>query len=493
MMRLQQLSLPHTRKLLTLVALCLLFLNGCATNPVTGKNDFVLMSEDQEIAIGRENHPKILQQYRKYDNPALQAYVQTIGDELARNSHRPNLVYRFTVLDSPEVNAFALPGGYIYITRGLLSYLNSEAELAAVLGHEIGHVTARHGVRQQSANAATGLIAAIIAASTNVRGANDALNALGTALVRGYGRDHELEADGLGAEYLAQSQYDPQAMLKVIGVLKDQETFEKQLAKAEQRESRAYHGVFSTHPDNDKRLQGVIGKAEKLRRGTGQRLNRDIFLKQIDGLVFGDSEKDGIFRGQNFYHKDLRIAATFPKGWRVKNLPDRLLAVAPKNAATLQMTVTDINRRISPRQFMQTRLKLKNMRNGENVHQKGMKGYTAIADASTPFGKRDTRFIVLFYRDKAYIFAGAAKNARKPFAFDNAIINTAKSFRPLRNKEIPLATALRINVIRNANQNMSALAKSSRITNFPEEQLRLLNGLYPTGEPRANQSLKIVK
>ena len=233
--------------LLMLLGLVNLILSGCAANPVTGKQDFVLMSEDAELSIGRQNNPKIIQQFGRYDDDALQAYVQKIGEKLAAVSHRPNLVYRFTVLDSQEVNAFALPGGYVYITRGLLAYLNSEAELAAVLGHEIGHVASRHGVRQQSAATATGLIAAIIAASTNVRGANDALNALGTALVRGYGREHELEADGLGAEYLARAGYDPRAMLDVIRVLKNQESFEKQLAKKEDREPRIYHGVFARH------------------------------------------------------------------------------------------------------------------------------------------------------------------------------------------------------------------------------------------------------
>ncbi len=193
-------------------------LPGCATNPVTGSSDFVLMSEQQEIALGRQSHPQILKESPEYTNAQLAAYVQRVGAKLAAHSHRSNLIYRFTLLDSPDVNAFALPGGYIYITRGLLAYLNSEAELAAVLGHEIGHVTARHSVRQQSASTATGLFGAVLAGVTGVSAAGDVANIAGTALVRGYGREHELEADRLGAEYLARSGYDPQAMLRVIHV-----------------------------------------------------------------------------------------------------------------------------------------------------------------------------------------------------------------------------------------------------------------------------------
>jgi predicted Zn-dependent protease len=215
----------------------LLLLAACATNPVTGNNDFVLMSEEQEISLGRQANARILKETPVYENPELEKLVQQVGEELASHSHRPELFYRFTVLDSTAINAFALPGGYIYITRGLLAYLNSEAELAAVLGHEIGHVTARHSVRQQSTAAVTGILGAVVAASTGVQGVDTLTDMAGTAIVRGYGRDHELEADRLGAEYLAKSGYDPNAMLEVVGILKNQEAFEIMVAKEEDRDA----------------------------------------------------------------------------------------------------------------------------------------------------------------------------------------------------------------------------------------------------------------
>jgi len=191
---------------------------GCAMNPVSGTPDLVFMSESSEINIGSENDAKIRGKYGVYDSPALQTYVQQVGQKLAAQSHRPGLTYHFTVLDSPEVNAFALPGGYVYITRGILAYLNSEAELAAVLGHEIGHVTARHGVRQYTAATATGFVGAIIGVATGIGATQDLFNnVFGNAILSGYGRDHELESDRLGAEYLARTGYDPQAMIKVIG------------------------------------------------------------------------------------------------------------------------------------------------------------------------------------------------------------------------------------------------------------------------------------
>ncbi len=259
---------------LTLALGCLFQFTGCAVNPVTGDRNFTLMSEADEMRKGRQAATEISKAYDIYDGlPALQNYVNEIGQKLARKSHRPQLDYHFTVVDSPEVNAFALPGGHIYVTRGILAYLNSEAELAAVLGHEIGHVTARHSVQQYSAATAAnvaaavgGLVAGIFVPQLGgqlAQGVQSLLGVTGSALLSGYGRSHELEADRLGAEYLARSGYDPQAMIKVISVLKNQELFDIEAAKQEGREPRRYHGIFATHPDNDTRLQEVVGEANR--------------------------------------------------------------------------------------------------------------------------------------------------------------------------------------------------------------------------------------
>jgi predicted Zn-dependent protease len=248
-----------------LVALLLtLTLANCAVNPVTGNPNLSLVSESEEVQIGGREDIKIRQQYGVYDNPQLQQYVNAIGQRLVKASHRPQLEYRFLVVDSPEINAFALPGGYIYITRGILAYLNSEAELAAVLGHELGHVTSRHSVQQMSATTAANigatLLGIFVPQLNNVAG-DLVVNLFGGALLSGYGREHELEADRLGAEYLARTGYDPQAMVRVVGVLKNQEVFDARVAQSEGRQPRAYHGVFDSHPDNDTRLQQLVLEA----------------------------------------------------------------------------------------------------------------------------------------------------------------------------------------------------------------------------------------
>jgi predicted Zn-dependent protease len=467
-------------------------LPGCATNPVTGSSDFVLMSEEQEIALGRQYHPQILKEMPRYEDAELAAYVQRVGEKLVPHSHRPDLIYRFTLLDSQDVNAFALPGGYIYITRGLLAYLNSEAELAAVLGHEMGHVTARHSVRQHSAATATGLLGAIIAGASGVQGAGDLANIAGTAIVRGYGREHELEADRLGAEYLARSDYDPQAMLRVIGVLKDQETFEIQRAKDEGREPRVYHGVFSTHPANDTRLQEVVAAAGKT-TGTGAS-NTDEFLRHLDGMTFGDGEREGIRRGNRFYHRELDFTLEFPAGWRIDNHPDRLLAQSADNQGLMQFAMQDLNKRLPPQDFLRERLKITNLRNGEAIEHGGMPGYTGITEQNTDFGRLPVRYAVLYRDDQALLFAGLSKAKGQPYRHDADVLRTVRSFRLLNADERALAEPQRIRVIRaQTGASFAALARESAIPNHPEAQLRLLNGRYPQGEPVPGQSLKIVR
>jgi predicted Zn-dependent protease len=478
-----------------ILSLILISLGGCAINPATGEQDLLLMSEQSEIALGRKTNKEVLQQYIVYDNPELQAYVNEVGQALAMNSHRNNLIYRFTILDSRDVNAFALPGGYIFITRGLMAYLNSEAELAAVLGHEIGHVTARHSVRQYSATQLTGI--GTVLASIFIPGMNQASNQLmqvmGTAFLRGYGREHELEADQLGAEYVARTNYDAESMLNVIRVLKDQETFETQRAKSEGREPRIYHGLFSTHPDHDTRLQEIVGYASKYQSQTESRKGEEEYLNKIDGLVFGDSSQQGITRGNNFYHESLGISITFPKKWNVTNLPDKLVINAPLGAATQQILLDDINKKISPREFMIQRLGLKSLRDDSSLTINGLDAHTGIATINTGNGKRNARFTVIYFNNQAYILVGVTKDPESMSHYDAAFMQTARSFHQLTEDERLLAQPLRLKIVETTDEtNFKSLAEQSPLEQYQEEKLRLLNGLYPQGKANSKSLLKIV-
>jgi predicted Zn-dependent protease len=472
-------------------ALLFLLLSACAQNPVTGSNDFVMLSESSEISLGRTNHPKIIAQYGRYNDEALQAYVQSVGDRLAAVSHRNNLIYRFTVLDSPVINAFALPGGYVYITRGLMAYLNSESQLAAVLGHEIGHVTARHGVRQQSAAQAANIgftIGSILVPELRSAPSQDLFNILGGALLSGYGRDHELESDGLGAEYLAKAGYEVNAMMDVIRVLKDQASFAEMQAKEQGKEVQSYHGLFASHPDNDTRLKEVVAKANQYQVNNGL-VKRHEYLNQINGMTFGESEEQGITSGRHFYHLPMKFSVSFPESWQINNKPTSLQAISAGGEALIEVGVADINRKITPQQFIKERLKLPQLKSGKQLNSNGLEGYTGVFEAQ---GK-PVRVSVVYLDNSAFIFFASTKQADAFRQLDNDFLSTAKSLHPLTPQEVPLARAKKLNVVTVSSQDSyRKWASISRITNSPQQQLRLLNGHFPSGELKAGQLAKRV-
>jgi predicted Zn-dependent protease len=466
-------------------------LANCAQNPVTGNPNLVLISESQEIAIGKREDGNVRKQYSGYDDDQLQHYVNEIGQRLAKVSHRPGLDYRFLVVDSPEVNAFALPGGYIYITRGIMAYLNSEAELAGVLGHEIGHVTARHSVQQLSAHTAANVGVSIL--QIFVPGAGGALgsnviNVLGSALLSGYGREHELEADRLGAEYLARTGYDPQAMVKVVGVLKNQELFDAEVAKAEGRQPRAYHGLFASHPDNDTRLQQVVGEAARFKQPT-TRIGQEEFLRRSDHMIYADSPKQGVLRNHHFYHAELGLAVSFPAGWQARNRPQNVVATSPQGEAIIDVRAGGPAKG-TPAEVLRRALKLSS---DEEVTPAKVSGMPA-AIANTTVGGRPTRAACVFHGKGAFLIAGQARSAEGFKQHENDIQATIMSFREMTDEDRALARPLKLRVITAAPKaTFAALARRSPLGRFAEGHLRVINGQYPTGEPAAGQPLKIVE
>jgi len=475
-----------------IVCLALLLVVGCAKNPVSGGKDFVLLSEAQEIGIGQRADLDIRKQYRVYtskthDAAKLQEYVNRIGQKIARASHRPHLQFHFTVLDSPEINAFALPGGYVYVTRGILAYLNSEAELAAVLGHEIGHVTARHGVRQSSAAQAGNIgltIASIFVPQIGSGAGQDLSNALSNALLSGYGREHELEADRLGAEYLARTEYDPQAMIKLIGVLKNQELFDAQRAKSEGREARRYHGVFASHPNNDKRLHEVVEESRHLTVANPKE-GRAEYMQHIDGMVFNESSEQGVLRNNLFLHGELGVAVQFPASWRIENSSDKLIAVSPRVEAMLELVV-DTQHKGQPADIARqiTRFDARNSQlETQSINQ------LPAAMVTQPVAVTG----VIHLDQKNYVIAGKTKTPEMFAAHRADMIKTIKSFHAITAQERALARPVTLKVITTkAGDQYSKMAQNSPLGNHAESYLRLINAHFPQGEPAPGQQIKVV-
>jgi len=443
-----------------------------------------MMSESQELALGRQADEQVKKQYQVYPSKALQDYVNGVGQKLAQKSHRPTLQYHFIVLDSTEINAFALPGGYVYITRSIMAYLNSEAELAAVLGHEIGHVTSRHGVRQQSAAQATNIgltIASIFVPQINTMGGQNLSNLVGGALLSGYGRDHELEADRLGADYLARSEYDPQAIIKVIGVLKNQELQDAVLAKQEGREPRRYHGLFASHPDNDTRLQQAVGEAGK-QTVSHPYEGHEEYLLATEGMIFNDNSEQGVLRNNAFYQATLGIGLQFPADWQVHNLPKSLLAISPKGEAKLQMNL-DEKPLGTPEEYAKRSADSATI---EALEVNGLKAAIATKNNSIQG--------VIYLNEQAYVIQGDAKTEAEFTPYRAAVIATIKSFHRLAGDETKLAKPLVLHMLRaQEGDTFAKLAAHSVLGKSAASYLRLINAHYPDGEPKTGELIKVVE
>ncbi|MCZ6488141.1 MAG: M48 family metalloprotease [Gammaproteobacteria bacterium] len=465
-----------------------LLLSSCATNPVTGQQDFVTLSEEQEIAQGRQYHQSIIAQYGVYDDPELQAYVDRIGQDLAAKSHRAHLEFHFTLLDTPDINAFALPGGYVYITRGIMAYLDSEAELAGVLGHEIGHVTARHSVRQQSGQLATGLLNVLISAATGSETLSQLGNQVSTAFIRGYGRKHELEADRLGAEYLHRTGYNPETMLKVIGVLKDQELYEIARAKKENRQPNIYHGVFSTHPENDDRLKTVIRAAKNLSVVEYREDNQAGYLELIDRMTWGQNPDQGVILENRFMHADLGFALEFPAGWKIENRPDILVARSTENSAQVQLRLVSLQEKETLAGLLKRLTK-----NSKLAVEQQDYGSTARTTATVAGVGQPARVSAIKLDQKQVLFI-AGTSVRDQFEVTNAqLLKINASFTRLSPEQIKdIKTPILKIVPVKPGDSFTSIASQSAINTDAEDTLRLLNRAFPEGSIDTYESVKTI-
>lgn len=481
------------RALLAAIALALA---GCATtqNPVTGQREVSSMSESQEVAMGREADQQVRAEYGVYNHPALQAYVNDIGQRIAKLSHRANLEWHFTVVDSPEINAFALPGGYVYVTRGIMAYLENEAELAGVLGHEIGHVTARHGVQRQTRQqvAGVGIIAAqvlgeVLGRKYGVGNMGDVAGRVAGTVAQGvvlsYGREQELQADELGAEYLSRIGLDPRSMIRVIGVLKAQQQFAEDNAARSGKPPQRMPTWLSSHPSNELRLQQIREIAAKYQSAYGDP-GRDRYLQKINGMAFGDSKDQGVVRGDSFYHEPLNIALRAPQGWKLQNSPDELLIVNPEGTAGVVMQLVTqqganheeiIRKAIQP---LQGRPEPTSINGFAATRFSGMR---QVRSESGQSGQAPVEAVVITVGKETYLFSLLAKSSTAFTSARGSVSAVVQTLRQLTNTDKLNARTWQVRTIP-AQRGLTpqTLANRSAAT-ATEAQMRLLNGIYPTG------------
>ncbi len=319
-------------KLIVYIVGLSLILSSCARNPVTGKRELSLMSESQEIAMGKESDPSIVAEYGVYESPKLQAFITDKGKQMAAISHRPNLPYSFKILDSPIVNAFAVPGGYVYFTRGIMCHFNNEAEFAGVLGHEIGHITAKHSARQQRDQilGQVLLMGGIIFSEKFRQFADVAQQGVGLLFLKN-SRDHETESDKLGVQYSTKIGYDAHQMAG----------FFKTLKKLGGNDG-AIPTFLSTHPDPGDRYNNVEKLATEAQKGldaAALKVNRNNYLRMIDGIIYGEDPKAGYVEGNVFYHPELKFQFSTPSGWKTVNSPAQVQMAPSDGKALMAMSL----------------------------------------------------------------------------------------------------------------------------------------------------------
>jgi predicted Zn-dependent protease len=493
-----------------LIAVCLAttaLLPGCATveNPVTGKTERTVMDVQSEIAEGKKAHPQVLAAFGEYEDPKVQAYVNDVGQRLAKASHRPELDWHFTVVDSPDINAFALPGGYVYITRGIMAYMESEADLAGVVGHEIGHVTARHSsqraTRQQTAGLGV-LAATILGAVLESRGlqgaagaASQASQGVAAGYIAKYSRGQELQADKLGAEYLAGINYDPHNMVDVIKLLENQERFAADQARAEGRAQREGSDWLASHPTSEQRLRDItqIASEYKGKANYGEE-GRTRYLQAINGVPFGENRDQGVTRGQNFYHEPLGIALTAPPGWKIQNSPEALALVNGENNAAVIVQTVPPQAGSNHEEIIRNAVKP----NSGKVERRTFNGLQATHFTGTRKNERGQSqpvelTLVTGPSNRNYVFIYAAKDQQSLQRAYRQIQEAESSFRALTAADRNAARPWKLKTVPYPRGGFVELARQSPLTSNAEQQLRLLNGVYGGGDVKPGQLVKVVE
>jgi predicted Zn-dependent protease len=481
-------------KPLTVFSLAAFALQGCISDPSGGRG-VTFMSPQDEARLGRDEHPKVIAEFGgEYDHPELKTYVASVGNLLARTSEMPDLPFTFTILNNDRINAFALPGGFVYITRGLLALADNEAELASVLGHEIGHVTSRHTAERVTAAQTVGILGVIAGIAGAAIGgqaagelASSAVGAAGQVGIASYSRDQELEADQLGLRYMARAGYDVEASPVFFRKMQANDLLE---ARLEGRKPNG-GGLLATHPRTAERIReagriaGAISVANPM-------VERELYLRKIDGMLFGDDPKQGVIKGQRFLHPELGFRFAVPQGFKLANATKRVAAQGPSGAVmifdgtarpagSMQSYIRD---HWAPRTQL-TRL--------EPTRVNGLEGATALARLQTREGPVSARLVAIAFSPRQiyrFLFVAPVRNAA---ALEDEFFSIATSFGPISTAEIAEARPQRIDLYTvRPGDTVESLASRMRVDQAPVERFLVLNGLEAGAQLRPGTRLKLV-
>jgi predicted Zn-dependent protease len=467
------------RIFLPLLAIALV---ACVRNPATGKLELNLLSESQEVELGKQAKVEAEQAYGVYKEKAeLNSYVESVGKALAAHSDRPNLPYSYEVIDDSSVNAFALPGGPIFITRGILGHLNSEAQMAAVLGHETGHVTARHSATQMSkaqiAQIGLGLgsvLSPVVASAAQV--ASVGLQ----VLFLKYSRDDETQADALGFRYMTKVGYDPSQMIPLFEML---DRVSKQGGGGKTPE------WLQTHPDPGNRLAETEKRLKTELKGPpqGMKVEREKYLKMIDGIAFGADPRQGFFKGDTFYHPELKFQWKVPSGWQHQNTAQAVAAASPKQDAIIQLQSAG---KLSPEEAAQKIFSQQGVQAGQPATVRGAKVARTFV-AQTQQGTIEGVMAFVPFQGNTYMLLGYTKQGGLS-TYGNTFIESMGSFGELTDPSALRVQPAKLKIVR-IDQPMTVSEFNARYpSSISLDKLALINGVDPGGKIPAGAAKQVV-
>ena len=470
-----------TKIAVVLMAFVFLFIS-CAVNPVSGKKEFMLMSVSQEKALGASYDPQVVSQFGVYDDQKMQAFINEKGKKMASISHRPGLDYQFKIVDSPVVNAFAVPGGYVYFTRGIMAHFNNEAEFAGVLGHEIGHVTARHSAKQYSQQmlAQLGFIVGMVA-SEEFRQYSD-LASVGLQLMfMKFSRNHESQSDKLGVEYSTKIGYDAHEMAN----------FFKTIERLQVQSGASVPTLLSTHPDPGDRYNRVHQLAVKEQGAAGNtnfNVNRDSYLRMIDGIVYGEDPKQGYVENGYFYHPEMKFQFPVPNDWQVVNTPAQV-QMAPKDGKALIVLTLSGEKTLAAAEQAAVQTDQLKVISSRNISVNGNSAVETIADLN-----EQVRLMMyhIQYNGNIYKFSGLAGTADFN-GYKNYFTSTFNKFKALTDQSKINRKPERIRIKEvNKTATFSEVMKGYNMPNDRIEELAILNGMETNKQVKSGTLVKVI-
>lgn len=466
-------------------------LAACQVAPGTGRESLNFMSAEEEAKIGREAHPQILREFGgAYDDPAAQAYVAGIGQRLARVTETPAAEFRFTVLNTDIVNAMALPGGYVYVTRGLMALADNEAELAGVVGHELGHILARHSAQRYSRAMAANVLVGVLGIALGQPGVSDLANLGASYWLQSFSQENEFEADSLGVRYLSRGGWHAEGMASFLDKLRDHARLEAMMAGRSPDSVDEVH-FMSTHPRTVDRVRAAMQAS--LGAPPQGAFGADALLDRVDGMMWGDDPAQGVVRKRAFLHPAEGFAFEVPEGFRLVNGDKAVVARHPSGAAIVfdgaawrggGDMLTYLARDWMPRA---------QLAGGERIDVGGMEAATATTRGRTKQGSVDIRLVAIrFDADSVYRFlfiTPPGQTAR----LGSELKRVTYSFRRLSPDERAAIRPRRIKVVRSrAGDTTETLAARMATDEWQVETFRLLNGLKPGEQPAAGRRVKLV-